>query len=247
MMTATKKKSRFDMDGEMKTFEEMKTYAGSPYSESAYDDITAQLTEAKGAANGYFILIALSIGTILLQQFIAMRSQKAQNKYSSVDGQAASQQKMTMIIMTGMFAIFSFMYSAAFSIYMITSNLFSLFSTLVINKLVDRKVGKELAAKEMKRYENHAADRIQKAREAGKAAAAATKKSKEASEKPEKVERKAKQEKGSNKLPEKKTEQPAPVEEVVEEAPSTEEEVVELPSADEEIVEVKEVPSTDEE
>ena len=143
LMTATKKKSRFDMDGEMKTFEEMKTYAGSPYSESAYEDITAQLTEAKSAANGYFILIALSIGSILLQQFIAMRSQKAQNKYSSVDGQQASTQKTTMIMMTVMFGIFSFMYSAAFSIYMVVSSVFSLGSTVVINKLVDNTMKKK--------------------------------------------------------------------------------------------------------
>ena len=90
------------------------------------------------AFGGFFAFKGLiSIGTILLQQFVTMRSQKEQQQYSSVDGQGAQQQKMTMIIMTGMFAIFSFMYSSAFSIYMITSNLFSLVSTLVINKAVD--------------------------------------------------------------------------------------------------------------
>lgn len=143
LMTATKKKSRFDMDGQMKTFDEMKTYAGSPYSESAYNDITAQLTEAKDTANGYFILVALSIGSILLQQFVSMRSQKAQNKYSSVDGQQASTQKTTMIVMTVMFGIFSFMYSAAFSIYMVVSSIFSLGSTVIINKLVDSAMKKK--------------------------------------------------------------------------------------------------------
>ena len=52
---------------------------------------------------------------------------------------------MTMIIMTGMFAIFSFVYSSAFSIYLITSNVFSLLSTVVINKLVDRNMEKKEA------------------------------------------------------------------------------------------------------
>ena len=66
-----------------------------------------------------------------------MRSQKAQNQYSSVDGQQAATQKTTMIIMTVMFGIFSFMYSAAFSIYMVVSSLFSLGSTVLINKIVD--------------------------------------------------------------------------------------------------------------
>ncbi len=108
-----------------------------------YGIVTAKLTTAKSESNGWYILVALSIGTILLQQFVSMRSQKEQQKYSTVDGQAASSQKMTMVIMTGMFAIFSFMYSSAFSIYLITSNLFSLVSTLVINKLVDSSENKK--------------------------------------------------------------------------------------------------------
>ncbi len=143
MMTPSKKKSRFDMNGQQKTYDEMKAYAGSPYSEAAYNEITDNLTEAKGAPNGYFILIVLSIGTILLQQFISMRSQKAQNKYSSVDGQQATTQKTTMIVMTIMFGIFSFMYSAAFSIYMVVSSIFSLGSTVVINKIVDTTMKKK--------------------------------------------------------------------------------------------------------
>ena len=87
---------------------------------------------------------------------LGVKMSKEQQKYSSVDGQGASQQKMTMIIMTGMFAIFSFMYSSAFSIYMITSNVLSLVSTLVINKLVDvvaqKKEEKALLDKYNKRF-----------------------------------------------------------------------------------------------
>jgi membrane protein insertase Oxa1/YidC/SpoIIIJ len=67
------------------------------------------------------------------------------------------------------------MYSSAFSIYMITSNIFSLLSTLVINKMVDVKMAKKETAKELKRYENHASDRIEKAKKAGKTSAQETK------------------------------------------------------------------------
>ena len=42
-----------------------------------------------------------------------------------------------MIIMTLMFAIFSFLYSAAFAIYMVMSNVMSLISMLFIHKAVD--------------------------------------------------------------------------------------------------------------
>jgi membrane protein insertase Oxa1/YidC/SpoIIIJ len=141
------------------------------YTEDAYNLITAKLTEPKTAANGYYVLIALSIATILLQQFVSMRSQKEQQKYSTVDGQGASQQKMMLIMMTGMFAIFSFMYSAAFSIYMITSNIFSLLSTLIINKLVDSKMAKQEATVTTAKMDNRTLSRIEAAKNAGKASA----------------------------------------------------------------------------
>jgi len=171
-------REKFEVAGKKVSYGKISAYTNA-YGEDNYNLVTAKLSAEKKEANGYFILIALSIGTILLQQFVSQRSQKAQNQYSSVDGQAASQQKMTMIIMTGMFAVFSFMYSSAFSIYLITSNLFSLASTLIINKLVDRKFAKESAEKEVKRYENHASDRIEKAKNAGRESAQATKNKKD--------------------------------------------------------------------
>lgn len=126
----------------------------NPYNKEAYNTVTGALTEQKSAPNGYFILIVLSIGTILLQQIISMRSQKEQQKYSSVDGQGASQQKMMLVIMTIMFAVFSFMYSSAFSIYMIMSNVLSLFSTLIINKIVDTVEAKKEEKALLKKYDN---------------------------------------------------------------------------------------------
>ena len=131
---------------------ENKTEGLKAYTEEGYELVTAKLDHAKDAPNGFFILVALSIGTILLQQFVTMRSQKEQQKYSSVDGQAAGQSKMMMIVMTGMFAIFSFMYSGAFSVYLIVSNVFTLISTLVINKSVDVVIARKEAAAEQAKY-----------------------------------------------------------------------------------------------
>lgn len=126
------------------------------YGDKSYETVTEKLTAQKKQANGYFVLIALSIGTILLQQFVSMRSQKEQTEFSSVDGQGKTTQKMTLVIMTGMFAIFSFMYSAAFSIYMVTSNITSLIMTIIINKSVDvamrKKEEKEMQAQYNKRF-----------------------------------------------------------------------------------------------
>ena len=132
----------FKVDGKKVKLSDITEHTNA-YQELTYNEITGKLNKQKSAPNGYFILIALSIGSILLQQFVSMRSQKEQQKYSSVDGQGGSQQKMMLIMMTGMFAIFSFMYSSAFTIYMVTSNLTSLASTLVINKAVDTAARKK--------------------------------------------------------------------------------------------------------
>ena len=79
---------------------------------------------------------------MFLQQFVMMRSQKAANEFSSVDGQGAQTNKMMMIIMPIMFGFFSFFYSAAFSIYMIINTAYSLISTLIINKIVSVRFDK---------------------------------------------------------------------------------------------------------
>ncbi|MBQ8684942.1 MAG: YidC/Oxa1 family membrane protein insertase [Clostridia bacterium] len=132
-------REEFNVNGEEVDFGDLTT---TVYDSDSYNHITAKLDKQKDQANGYYILIVLSIGTILLQQWISMRANKEQQKYGSVDGQGASQQKMMLVIMTVMFAVFSFMYSSAFSIYMIMSNILSLLSTLIINKFVDKRAEK---------------------------------------------------------------------------------------------------------
>ena len=66
---------------------------------------------------------------------------------------------MTMVVMTVMFAFFSFMYSSAFSIYMIMSNVLSLISTIVINKLVDISERKKEEKALIERYNKRFAGR----------------------------------------------------------------------------------------
>ncbi len=164
------KSEKFKVEDKKVKYGNINEYTNA-YSADAYNHVTANLTAEKKAANGYFILIALSIGTILLQQFVMQRSQKEQQKFSSVDGSSAGQQKMMMIIMTGMFAVFSFMYSSAFSIYLITSNVFSLLSTIVINFFVDKAMAKKEAAIAAAKLKNPTAERIERARNAGRQAA----------------------------------------------------------------------------
>ena len=122
--------------------------------ESSYNEVTANLQEQKETFNGYFILIVIAIGVMLLQQWIMMRSQKDANELSTVDGSAVQSNKMMMIIMPIMYGVFSFFYSASFSVYMITSSVFSLITTLIINKIMDSIFAKKEAEEEFAKYTN---------------------------------------------------------------------------------------------
>lgn len=113
------------------------------FSEQNYNDLTAGLSAEKQQANGYFGLIILSIGLMVLSQFVMMRSQKEANKYQTVDGQGARTQKVMLIMMPLIYAIFAFMYSAAFTIYMLISSLFSLLVTLLSNLILGRIFNKK--------------------------------------------------------------------------------------------------------
>lgn len=113
------------------------------FSEQNYNDLTAGLSAEKQQANGYFGLIILSIGLMVLSQFVMMRSQKEANKYQTVDGQGARTQKVMLIMMPLIYAIFAFMYSAAFTIYMLISSLFSLLVTLLSNLVLGRIFNKK--------------------------------------------------------------------------------------------------------
>ncbi|MGN0817759.1 MAG: YidC/Oxa1 family membrane protein insertase, partial [Candidatus Coproplasma sp.] len=105
--------------------------------EDSYNKVTANLTVQKNTYNGYFVLIVLSIGLMLLQQWISMRANKSVNDLSTVDGSGARTNKMMMIMMPIIYGVFAFLYSASFSLYMITNTVYSIITTLIINKLMD--------------------------------------------------------------------------------------------------------------
>jgi YidC/Oxa1 family membrane protein insertase len=129
------------LNKEMPSFDKFKSSISKAdisedYRES-YELVTADLAEQKNTYNGYFILIVLSIGFMVLQQLVAMKSNKSVNDLSTVDGSGAQTNKYMMIMMPIIYGIFSFFYSASFSVYMITNTCYSLITTLIINKAMD--------------------------------------------------------------------------------------------------------------
>ena len=110
-----------------------------------YANLIAKLDKEKTQPNGYFILVALTVITTLLSQIVMSKSQKAQMELQTVDGQGAQTNKIMMWMMPIMMAIFSFMYTAAFALYIVLSSVFSLLTTFLINYVVGKRYKKEMA------------------------------------------------------------------------------------------------------
>ena len=120
-----------------------------PITEKEYNRLTSQLTEEKNQPNGFYILCILSAGISLVMQLVMTKSQKAQLELQTVDGQGAQSQKMMTWMMPIMMAIFSFLYTSAFSIYIIVSSIISIGTTFAINAIVDSKYKKKAPAKQV--------------------------------------------------------------------------------------------------
>ncbi len=122
--------------------------------EGVYEVLTGspKLNEVKSKPNGFMILVVISIASMFLSQIIMGKAQKAQLELQSVDQTAQQTNKMMKWMMPIMFGVFSFMYTASFSIYLIISTLFSTGSTVVINKIVEKRFAKNVAKEEEEKY-----------------------------------------------------------------------------------------------
>ena len=130
------------------TFKSTYGYNDASYKDigqDGYDKLIADLEFEKTAPNGFFILVILTAASSLLTQLVVGKSQKAQMELQTVNGQGAQTQKIMMWMMPIMMAIFAFMYTAAFSIYIVLSSVISLLTTLLINYIADKKYKKKPA------------------------------------------------------------------------------------------------------
>ena len=111
-----------------------------------YANLIAKLDKEKTEPNGYFILVALTAISYLIMQIVTNKSQKAQMELQTVDGQGAQTSKMMTWMMPIMMAVFAFMYTAAFSIYIVLSSVISMLTTVIINWIIDAKFKEEISA-----------------------------------------------------------------------------------------------------
>ena len=139
--------TKHPVESSWEAFKSTHGYSGDvELSANSYSKLINKLEFEQGAPNGYFILVILTAGVSLLMQIVMGKSQKAQMELQTVNGQGAQTQKMMKWMMPIMMAVFSFMYTAAFAVYIIISNILSIGTTYGINFLVDRKFKKRASA-----------------------------------------------------------------------------------------------------
>ncbi len=112
-----------------------------------YTILVSELQNEQKHANGYYVLVILSVGLMVLSQFISMKSSKESNKYQTVDGRGATSQKVMLVVLPLIYGVFAFMMSAAFSIYMIVSSIFAILVTLLSNLIIGHIFNKKEEAK----------------------------------------------------------------------------------------------------
>lgn len=111
---------------------------------------------ANGSWNGLMILPILSIGlsflSMWLSQYLEKKSRKGEPKPepTAQNQQQQATNKMMMIIMPLMMAVFGFMYTGAFAIYMVCNYTLSIISTVALRWPVEKMVEKSLAKSDKK-------------------------------------------------------------------------------------------------
>ncbi len=116
-----------------------------------YNDVRSAVLEtgtrgSSGNWNGLMILPILSIGLSFLSLWISQRMERKNRngQTAPVNDQQAASNKMMMILMPLMMAVFGFMYTGAFAIYMVVNYSLSILSTIALRAPVEKAVQKSL-------------------------------------------------------------------------------------------------------
>lgn len=92
--------------------------------------------EYKGQWNGYLVLIALSGIITFLSQFLTNLGTKTKDKKGN-DVKTAKPNPVMGIILAGVMILFTFNYTSAFALYIVTSNIVSILINILINNIMN--------------------------------------------------------------------------------------------------------------
>jgi len=109
----------------------------------AYNYVMGSLSSSSKGVNGYFILALLAAASTYFSQYLATRKQKKKENFYTQNQKPTEQQKaqegsakVMMVVLPVIMAIFALSNNSIFSLYIVTSQLVSMVTTPLVNKLV---------------------------------------------------------------------------------------------------------------
>ena len=130
---------------------------GGDYPETTYNLIRNEVIKTgtrgeSGKWNGLMILPLLSVGLSFASMYLtqALEKKGKNGQVVAQNDQQAQSNKMMMFMMPAMMAIFGFMYTGAFAVYMVCNYTLSILLSVVLKKPIDKMVEKQIAKEELK-------------------------------------------------------------------------------------------------
>ena len=147
-------KIRTSADGETVNLKELKETDEAAYNtfianfESEYNQVMAIVKDNRPTTNGYLITALLAIGTAFLSQYLMQRKNVTKvQKDSTVT--TPQMNKGMLIIMPIIMGVFTLFYNAVFGLYIVASQLVSMATFPIFDKILDKMDAKrEKAAEE---------------------------------------------------------------------------------------------------
>lgn len=116
--------------------------------EKDFNNITLSVRNEYKSWNGYFILVLMAGVATLLGQLLANAGAKVKNKKGEEEKLTQPTNKVMLVIMPLIMIWFTWSYSAAFALYILTNSLMSILISYLINLIVN-KVDKNKEQKEL--------------------------------------------------------------------------------------------------
>ena len=136
---------KIEVDGETYTIKQLNEEKNSEIKaklEDEYNKVMSPLRESVGKANGYLILLILTVVTAFVSQWLMQRK----NKMATGMGTG----KIMMFVLPLMLGFFALTYNAVFALYLLTSQLMALAFTPLIDLILDAMDKKQALKEEQK-------------------------------------------------------------------------------------------------
>ena len=127
---------------------------GGQQAENEYNLIRNEVVKVgraeNGGWNGLMILPLLSVLLSFASMYLTQKMEKKPNQPGDQSDPQAQSNKMMMFMMPAMMALFGFMYTGAFAVYMVCNYTLSILFSVILKKPIDLMVEKQLQKEEEK-------------------------------------------------------------------------------------------------